>query len=140
MRGAATERMSDHKGMDGTAAGRRADVRATAALSITRPNGFNPTEILRDFDWGKTRRLAERPGAARVDDLVASDKEIEVAPGVNYPAWTYNGRVPGPDASLPRGRAAADPVRQRLGAPAHDPLPRHPPGRDGRRARGSAPG
>jgi FtsP/CotA-like multicopper oxidase with cupredoxin domain len=28
--------------------------------------------------------------------LVAGDKEIEVAPGVKYPAWTYNGRVPGP--------------------------------------------
>jgi FtsP/CotA-like multicopper oxidase with cupredoxin domain len=27
---------------------------------------------------------------------VAIDKEIEVAPGVKYPAWTYNGRVPGP--------------------------------------------
>jgi FtsP/CotA-like multicopper oxidase with cupredoxin domain len=28
--------------------------------------------------------------------LVAGDKEIEVAPGVHYPAWVYNGRVPGP--------------------------------------------
>jgi FtsP/CotA-like multicopper oxidase with cupredoxin domain len=27
---------------------------------------------------------------------VAQEKEIEVAPGVRYPAWTYNGRVPGP--------------------------------------------
>ena len=47
---------------------------------------------------------------------------------------------PRADAALPRGRAAADHVRQRLRAPAHDPLPRHPPGRDGRRARASAPG
>ncbi len=29
-------------------------------------------------------------------ELVAVEKEIEVAPGVKYPAWTYNGRVPGP--------------------------------------------
>ena len=29
-------------------------------------------------------------------ELVAADKEIEVAPGVKYAAWTYNGRVPGP--------------------------------------------
>jgi FtsP/CotA-like multicopper oxidase with cupredoxin domain len=60
-----------------------------------RANGFNPSEILRDFDWGKTRRL----GSGRVLrewTLVAGDKEIEVAPGVRYPAWTYNGRVPGP--------------------------------------------
>jgi FtsP/CotA-like multicopper oxidase with cupredoxin domain len=29
-------------------------------------------------------------------ELVAEDREIEVAPGVKYAAWTYNGRVPGP--------------------------------------------
>ena len=29
-------------------------------------------------------------------EIVAQDKEIEVAPGVKYEAWTYNGRVPGP--------------------------------------------
>jgi len=28
--------------------------------------------------------------------LVATDKEIEIAPGVFFPAWTYNGTVPGP--------------------------------------------
>ena len=28
-------------------------------------------------------------------ELVASEKEIEVAPGVAFAAWTYNGRVPG---------------------------------------------
>ena len=29
-------------------------------------------------------------------ELVALDREIEVAPGVRFAAWTYNGRVPGP--------------------------------------------
>ena len=58
-------------------------------------NGFNPTEMLRDFDWGKTRRLANGR-LLREWTLVAGDQEIEVAPGVSYPAWTYNGRVPGP--------------------------------------------
>ena len=29
-------------------------------------------------------------------ELVAEEKEIEVAPGVKYAAWAYNGRVPGP--------------------------------------------
>jgi FtsP/CotA-like multicopper oxidase with cupredoxin domain len=58
-------------------------------------NGFSPTEILRDFDWGKTRRLASGR-LLREWTLVATDKEIEVAPGVHYPAWTYNERVPGP--------------------------------------------
>jgi FtsP/CotA-like multicopper oxidase with cupredoxin domain len=58
-------------------------------------NGFNPTEMLRDFDWGRTRRLASGR-VLREWTLIANDKEIEVAPGVHYPAWTYNGRVPGP--------------------------------------------
>jgi FtsP/CotA-like multicopper oxidase with cupredoxin domain len=58
-------------------------------------NGFNPTEILRDFDHGRTRRLASGR-VLREWEIVAVDKEIEVAPGVKFDAWTYNGRVPGP--------------------------------------------
>lgn len=60
-----------------------------------RANGFHPTELLRDFDYGKTRRLASGR-VLREWEIVAVDKEIEVAPGVKYEAWTYNGRVPGP--------------------------------------------
>jgi FtsP/CotA-like multicopper oxidase with cupredoxin domain len=58
-------------------------------------NGFHPSEILRDFDEGRARRLASGR-VLREWDLVASDTEIEVAPGVKFAAWTYNGRVPGP--------------------------------------------
>jgi manganese oxidase len=60
-----------------------------------RANGFDPSEMLRDFDWGTTRRLASGR-VLREWRIDALDKEIEVAPGVHYPAWTYNGRVPGP--------------------------------------------
>ena len=58
-------------------------------------NGFDPHELLRDFDGGTTSRL---PGGRtlREWELVASDQEIEVAPGVKFAGWTYNGRVPGP--------------------------------------------
>ena len=60
-----------------------------------RANGFNPTDILRDFDEGRTSRLAS--GRTRREwEIVAADKEIEVAPGIKFPAWTFNGRVPGP--------------------------------------------
>jgi FtsP/CotA-like multicopper oxidase with cupredoxin domain len=55
-----------------------------------RVNRFDPQEILRDFDEGTLR------GGVREWDIVAEDREIEVAPGVRYAAWTYNGRVPGP--------------------------------------------
>jgi FtsP/CotA-like multicopper oxidase with cupredoxin domain len=58
-------------------------------------NGFNPTELLRDFDYGKTRRLPSGR-VLREWEIVAADRELEVAPGVRYEAWTYNGRVPGP--------------------------------------------
>jgi FtsP/CotA-like multicopper oxidase with cupredoxin domain len=58
-------------------------------------NGFDPSEVLRDFDYGKTRRLASGR-LLREWEIVAQDREIEVAPGVRYEAWTYNGRVPGP--------------------------------------------
>jgi FtsP/CotA-like multicopper oxidase with cupredoxin domain len=40
--------------------------------------------------------LPHRPGRVREYSLVATDEEIEVAPGVFFPAWTYNGTVPGP--------------------------------------------
>jgi FtsP/CotA-like multicopper oxidase with cupredoxin domain len=69
----------------------------TAANATVDPkvNGFDPTVILRDFDWGTTRRLA---GGRTLREwrLVAYDKEIEIIRGVKYAAWTYNGRVPGP--------------------------------------------
>jgi FtsP/CotA-like multicopper oxidase with cupredoxin domain len=53
-------------------------------------NGFDPHEILRDFDEGTLR------DGVREWRIVAEDWEIEVAPGVKYAAWTYNRRVPGP--------------------------------------------
>ncbi|MGI8946109.1 MAG: multicopper oxidase domain-containing protein [Thermoleophilaceae bacterium] len=68
--------------------------RGTVGSVDSAANGFDPTEILRDFDEGKVRRIASR--TVREWDIVAEDKEIEVAPGVKYAAWTYNGRVPGP--------------------------------------------
>jgi FtsP/CotA-like multicopper oxidase with cupredoxin domain len=58
-------------------------------------NGFDPHDILTDFDGGRVTRL---PGGRVLREwtVVAQDREIEVAPGVRYAAWAYNGRVPGP--------------------------------------------
>ncbi len=58
-------------------------------------NGFDPSEIVRDFERGRTRTLPSGR-VLREWEIVAEDKEIEVAPGVKFAAWTYNGRVPGP--------------------------------------------
>ena len=40
--------------------------------------------------------LPYQAGRVREYTLTAVDKEIEIAPGVFFPAWTYNGTVPGP--------------------------------------------
>jgi FtsP/CotA-like multicopper oxidase with cupredoxin domain len=82
----------------GGRAGHEAFAHATFAPGRSvdhRRNGFDPSELLRDFDYGRTRRLASGR-VVREWEIVAHDKEIEVAPGVRYEAWTYNGRVPGP--------------------------------------------
>ena len=36
------------------------------------------------------------PSTLKEYDFVAIDTDIEVAPGIFFPAWTYNGTVPGP--------------------------------------------
>ena len=58
-------------------------------------NGFHPHEILSDFDPGVVSRDASGR-TVREYDFQAIVKRIEVAPGVSFEAWTYNGRVPGP--------------------------------------------
>jgi manganese oxidase len=55
---------------------------------------FDPSVFLRDFYWGEER--AEGGRTVREYELTAEAVEIEVAPGVMYPAWAYNGQVPGP--------------------------------------------
>ncbi len=40
--------------------------------------------------------LPYEPGRVREYTLIARDEDIEVAQGVTFPAWTYNGTVPGP--------------------------------------------
>jgi FtsP/CotA-like multicopper oxidase with cupredoxin domain len=58
-------------------------------------NGFDPSQMLTDFDYGEVSTL---PGGQTLREyrIVAGEKPIEIAPGVTFPAWAYNGRVPGP--------------------------------------------
>jgi FtsP/CotA-like multicopper oxidase with cupredoxin domain len=64
-------------------------------------NGFDPAEVLHDFDTGVVTREGGR--TVREFELVAREQEIEVAPGVRFAAWTYNGRVPGPTLRAQEG-------------------------------------
>ena len=58
-------------------------------------NGFNPTDILTDFDYGRISTLPNGQ-TFREYDVFAAVKMVEILPGIQYEAWTYNGRVPGP--------------------------------------------
>ena len=58
-------------------------------------SGIDTQAFLSDFDYGQVSQL-ENGGTLREYNIVAVDREIEIAPGVFFPAWTYNGRVPGP--------------------------------------------
>ena len=65
-------------------------------------NGFDPSTLLTDWDTGTVSLL---PDGRRLREYVitAIDKEIEIAPGLFFPAWTYNGRVPGPTIRATEG-------------------------------------
>ena len=67
-----------------------------------RANGFDPHAILRDFDRGKTSRMASGR-TLREWTLIASEHQIEIAPGVKFTAWSYNGRIPGPTLRATEG-------------------------------------
>lgn len=72
-------------------------------------NQFNPHEILYDFDYG-TESIQASGQRLREYEIIAFDKEIEIAPGIFFPGWVYAsptsqesqragrpiGRVPGP--------------------------------------------
>ncbi len=102
--GPATAPQAGHAGMKGHGGGADGPTFRKGDVVDHRANGFNPTDILRDFDWGTTRRLGNGR-TLREWTVVAADKDIEVAPGVVYPAWTYNGRVPGPTLRCREGES-----------------------------------
>ena len=76
-------------------------------------DGFNPTTFLRAWNFSdrpereraRYYRETRRPDGSllREYQIVAVDREIEIAPGVFFPAWTYNGQVPGPTIRATEG-------------------------------------
>lgn len=65
-------------------------------------NGFDPHQILTEFEYGRVSRLPNGQ-TVREFSIVSRDVNLEVAPGVFFPAWTYNGRVPGPSLRCVEG-------------------------------------
>ena len=92
---------AEHPAAKGGAAHRGTDFLGSPGRVNPRVNGFDPQTILRDYDEGTVRREGGR--RVREWELVAENKEIEVAPGVKYEAWVYNGRAPGPTLRAQEG-------------------------------------
>jgi FtsP/CotA-like multicopper oxidase with cupredoxin domain len=63
---------------------------------------YDPLRFLEHFDHGRVRELPDGR-TLREWTVVAADRDIEVAPGVYFPAWTYNGTVPGPTLRCTEG-------------------------------------
>jgi len=76
-------------------------------------DGFDPTLFTRSWNFshlpaeqrGRFYRETPRPDGTllREYELVAVDREIEIAPGIFFPAWTFNGQVPGPTLRATEG-------------------------------------
>lgn len=84
----ASHTMTAHAGMSHASMGHAAMIGA-GAPAVGGPNDL-------DALLYPPAPLPYEPGRIRDYTLVATDQDIEVAPGVFYPAWTYNGTVPGP--------------------------------------------
>jgi FtsP/CotA-like multicopper oxidase with cupredoxin domain len=77
------------------------------------PVATDPARFLRSWNFNdlpageraRFYRETPRPDGTllREYELYAVDREIEIAPGVTFPAWTYNGHVPGPTIRATEG-------------------------------------
>ena len=79
----------------------------------TAPAGVDPMRFLRSWNFSelppdeRSRYYRETPRedgtSFREYEFFGVDREIEIAPGLYFPAWTYNGGVPGPTIRATEG-------------------------------------
>ncbi len=74
-----------------------------AEVGEYRDKSFDPHEFLNSFNTGESgqdnveQEVYQEDGrTVRHFQFNARDTTITIAPGVEFPAWTYNGQVPGP--------------------------------------------
>jgi FtsP/CotA-like multicopper oxidase with cupredoxin domain len=65
-------------------------------------NGFNPTDMLTDFDYGEVSEL-DNGQTLREYNFVSVDKVFELVPGIEFLGWAFNGRIPGPTIRCTEG-------------------------------------
>jgi FtsP/CotA-like multicopper oxidase with cupredoxin domain len=86
---------------------------AMGAVGRVSTETFDPMAYLKAWNFSelpperrsKFYRETARPDGSllREYEIFAVDREIEIAPGVFFPAWTYNGQVPGPTIRATEG-------------------------------------
>jgi FtsP/CotA-like multicopper oxidase with cupredoxin domain len=111
VRGQAIAPPAPHEGHDAAGVGGHGHALGTVGRAST--DVFDPAVFLRSWNFselpaGQRERFyreTPRPDGTRLREynIFAVDREIEVAPGVFYPAWTYNGQVPGPTIRATEG-------------------------------------
>ncbi|WP_420826799.1 multicopper oxidase domain-containing protein [Chengkuizengella sediminis] len=59
-------------------------------------------KILTEFDYGKVSKRSDGK-TLREFEIVSYETEIEIARGVKFPGWTFNGTIPGPTLRCTEG-------------------------------------
>ena len=86
---------------------------AMGTVGRVQSNEFNPSSFLRSWNFSdlpagqreEFYRETPRPDGTllREYEIFSIDREIEIAPGIFFPAWTFNGQVPGPTIRATEG-------------------------------------
>jgi len=97
----------------GTAAHPSHNAHVMGPVGTTSHDLFNPSVFLRSWNFSdmgpneRSRYYQETPRddgtLLREYEFFAVEREIEIAPGLFFPAWTYNGQVPGPTIRATEG-------------------------------------
>ena len=115
---------------------------AMGTVGLVKEDALGPTRFLRSWNFShlppeeRARFYRESPRGdgtmVREYDIFAVDREIEIAPGMFFPAWTYNGQVPGPTIRVTEGDRVKVTFKN-LGSHPHTMHFHgwHPPGMDG---------
>lgn len=79
----------------GCGRGERAGAGSADMDSLAAAARAHAIRALTDFDTGKVTRLPDGR-TLREYEVWAEERMVAVAPGIRFPAWTYNGAIPGP--------------------------------------------
>ena len=91
----------------------RLHTHAMGAVGRVSTEAFDPSVFLRTWNFSdlppsersRFYRETQRDDGTmlREYEIYSVDREIEIAPGIFFPAWTYNGQVPGPTLRATEG-------------------------------------